>query len=143
VRIKYRQVARVTSLSRRRRPLTLCWGFWFGFEGWSAYGRAFLPGERECTRNYVVALIPLGVPSSSGRANSWFSSCRCPRWFVQRVHTLRMCSRVCRFSPHLLFSGKSCLRNSPVYVCPVRQWTRRSNTSRWSLSSVKCFVGFC
>lgn len=55
-----------------------------------------------------------------------------------------MCSRVCRSSPHsqlVLFSGKNCLRNSPVYACPVRHWISRPNTSRWSLSSMKCLVG--
>lgn len=40
------------------------------------------------------------------------------------------------------FSGKNCLRNSPVYAWPVRHWTSRPKTSRWSLSSMKCFVGF-
>jgi hypothetical protein len=88
--------------------------------------------------------IPLGVLSSSGRAMSLLSSHRLPEWFVYRVHVLKMCSRVCKFSPHLqamLFSGKNCLRNSPVYACPVQHWTRRPNTSRWFFSSMKCFVG--
>ena len=91
------------------------------------------------------AAIPLGVPSSSGRAISLLSSsCRLPQWFLYRVHVLRMCSRVCKFSLHsqpTLLSGKNCLRNSPVYACPVRHWTRRPNTSRWFFSSVKCLVG--
>ena len=56
-----------------------------------------------------------------------------------------VCSRVWGSTPHpqlVLFSGKNCLRNSPVYACPVRHWTSRPKTSRWSFSVMKCFVGF-
>jgi len=55
-----------------------------------------------------------------------------------------MCLRVCRVSPHLqlmLFSGKNCFLNSPVYAWLVQHWIRRPNTSCWFCSSVKCLVG--
>ena len=100
----------------------------------------------EPCRKVARAVIPSGVPSSSGRAISRFSFCKLlSRWFVYRGHVLMMCSRVCRFSPHAQATpspGQNCLRNSPVYAWPVRHWTRRPNTSRWSLSSTKCLVGF-
>ena len=55
-----------------------------------------------------------------------------------------MCSRVCRVSPHsqlMLFLGKNCFLNSPVYTWLVRHWIRWPNTSHWFCSSVKCLVG--
>ena len=83
-------------------------------------------------RNLVRAVIPLGVPSSSGRVISLSSFWRFSWWSVYRAHVLSMCSQVCRVSPHLhstLFSGKNCLRNSPMYAWPVRHHIRRPNTS--------------
>ncbi|EDR15451.1 uncharacterized protein LACBIDRAFT_321280 [Laccaria bicolor S238N-H82] len=50
-------------------------------------------------------------------------------------------SEFCDWLTLVLSSGKNCLRDSLVHACPMRHWTRRPKTSRWSLSSMKCFVG--
>ena len=89
--------------------------------------------------------MPLGVPRSSGRASLRYSALSFVRRASYWSHVLMMCSHVCKVSsPHsqsMLFSGKNCFRNSPVYAWPVRHCTRRLKTSRWFWSSVKCFVG--
>jgi len=79
-------------------------------------------------RNSVRVVIPLGVPSSSGRAISLSSFWRLSRWFVYQAHVLRICLRVCRVSPHshsTFFLGKNCLRNFPMYAWLVRHCTSR------------------
>ena len=94
----------------------------------------------ESLMNLVSAAMPLGVPRSSGRASSRFSSRSLALWVSYHAQEVMMCSQVCKVSPHsqlTLFSGKNCFLNSPVYAWPVRHWIRRPNTSRWFCSSVK------
>ena len=78
----------------------------------------------ESLMNTARAVMPLGVPRSSGRASSWYSFRSFVHWGSYRSHVLMTYSRVCslRVSPHsqsTLLSGKICFRNSPVYAWPV------------------------
>lgn len=56
-----------------------------------------------------------------------------------KMNVYGVCSNVYRTVQNLALDLK--LEVHPMYACPVRHWTNRRKTSRWSFSATKCLVG--